>query len=130
MPFFRTTKNILVDNEEFFDPNWMDADSLQLPPREQWDYQREMILNDVDIWEVIYEESGLGVYASWSPFAEFYLIKPPSHFMQQGFELETFYGNLAAYRLDKRLQELGITLPKHTIWVEPQDMWLYSPIDM
>ena len=35
-----------------------------------------MQIEDVDLWEVIYEQGGsVGVYASYNPFAEFYMIR-------------------------------------------------------
>ena len=69
---FKTTQNIFKDFEEYFDPNWMDSNSLILPPKKEWDYKRPMQIEDVDLWEVIYEQGGaVGVYASYNPFAEF-----------------------------------------------------------
>jgi len=89
MPQFKTTKNIFVDpwNDELFDQNWMNSESVSLPPKKDWDYKREIKIEDVDIWEVIYQQGGgLGLYASWSPYAEFYLIT-------KGLQgVATFYG--------------------------------------
>lgn len=127
MPFFKTTKNIFVDFGEYFDENWFDSDSICLPPKEEWDYKRELLIEDVDIWETIYEENSFGVYASWSPYAEFYLIKPSYHMLESGLEVETFYGKTANARLKKRLLDFNIRLPEYTIWVDPKDLWLYSP---
>jgi hypothetical protein len=73
---FKTTQNIFKDFGEHFDPNWMDSDSLILPPKKEWDYKRPMQIEDVDLWEVIYEQGGsVGVYAAYNPFAEFYMIR-------------------------------------------------------
>ena len=77
MPFFKSTKDILKSpwEDELFNPNWMDSDKLVLPPSKEWDYSRELSIEDVDIWEVISEMSGpSGIYASWLPYAEFYII--------------------------------------------------------
>ena len=126
MPFFRTTVNILKDNGEHFDPNWMDSDSLILPPKQDWDYGREMQIEDVDLWEVIYEQGSVGVYAAWTPYAEFYMFKPPWQMLESGWGLETYYGPQAALRLETRLMEFGITLPKYKVWVEPEHMWLHT----
>jgi len=123
MPFFRTTHNIFVDFNEHFDPNWMDSDKLILPPKRDWDYSREMQIEDVDIWEVIYE-GGWGVYASWSPYAEFYLLTPP--YGRPDCHLETFYGKNAVNILMKKMKELNIPFSSKLFWVEPEDMWLYT----
>ena len=75
MPTFKTTENIVTGTGEYFDENWMDSDTLVLPEREYWDYQRELKIEDINIWKVIAEPWGIGVYAAWDPYAEFYLIR-------------------------------------------------------
>jgi hypothetical protein len=127
MPFFKTTVNIVKDNDEYFDPNWMDSDTLKLPPHQEWDYQRDMQIEDVDLWEVIYESGSIGLYAAWQPHAEFYLFKPPWQMLEKGWGLETYYGANAVNKAEVRLKEFGVTLPKHKVWVEPEDLWLYYP---
>lgn len=128
MPFFKTTHNILVApwEDELWNDNWMDSDKLILPPKVNWDYSREMKLEDVDIWEVIYYQGGgLGYYASWSPYAEFYMI---THhlFMYRTNSIETYYGPKAQEKSYKRALELGIPVSLNKFWVEPEDMWLYE----
>ena len=123
MPFFKTTANIFVDKGEYFDPNWMDSNKIVLPPKTNWDYQREMTIEDVDLWEVIVE-AGYGVYAAWSPYAEFYLIKPPSWI--SSLDIETFYGPGANKQVMRRMKELGIPFTPNKIWVDNEDMWLYE----
>jgi hypothetical protein len=123
MPFFKTTVNIFIDAGEHFDPNWMDSDKLVLPPKTDWDYQREMKIEDVDIWEMLFE-GGYGVYAAWSPYAEFYLIKPPGWI--PSLDIETFYGPGANKQVMKRMKELGIPFTPNKIWVDNEDMWLYE----
>lgn len=129
MPFFKTTVNIVKDNNEHFDPNWMDSDTVKLPPYINWDYQRDMQVEDVDLWEVIYENGSIGLYAAWQPQAEFYLLKPPFHMLERGWGLETYYGAGAADRAEARLKEFGVTLPKHKVWVEPDQLWLHFSRD-
>ena len=122
MPQFKTTKNIFVDpwNDELFDENWMNSESVFLPPKKDWDYKREIKIEDVDIWEVIYQQGGgLGLYASWSPYAEFYLIT-------KGLQgIETFYGKRSGEFAYKRAKELGMQVSLGKVWVEDSDMWLY-----
>lgn len=124
MPFFKTTHNIYVDQGEYFDANWMDSNTLVLPPRTYWDYGREMKIEDVDLWEMIYEVGSVGVYAAWSPYAEFYLVKPPWWEHHLGFE--TYYGKGALKQVKKRMKDLGLPIPNIKYWVDPEDMWLYS----
>lgn len=117
---FRSTANIFKDFGEIFDPNWMDSDKLVLPPKKNWDYLRELQVEDVNIWEVIWEAGGgWGLYASWDPYAEFYLLNA------NGIS-ETFYGSGCQKSLIKRLEQLNIPVQLHKIWVEPEDMWLYT----
>jgi hypothetical protein len=118
---FKTTYNIFNDQKEYFNPNWMDSDTVILPPNPPWDYSRELQLEDVDIWEVVWEGAGnWGVYASWSPYAEFYLVC-------KGLEggIETFYGKKANEKVFKRMKELNIEVTKKSLWVEDSNMWLY-----
>ena len=127
MPFFKTTKDILVTpwEDSLFDPNWMDSNQVQLPPTREWDYSREMSIEDVDIWEILYLESGnLGVFASWSPFAEFYMITLRGE-LTDANRIETYYGAGAQQKVVKRAKELDIPLAFKKIWVEDEHMWLY-----
>jgi hypothetical protein len=139
MPFFKSTYNILkkYDEDEAFESKWMDSDKLVLPPKVDWDYNREMIIEDVDLWEVLYEASGgIGVYAAWLPYAEFYMITTGLDFRNKvryineipyyDRQIETFYGPGAQEKLVKRTGELGINLSIHQTWVDLEDMWLYS----
>lgn len=130
MPIFKTTYNILKspDTDELFDPNWMDSDKLILPPKEDWDYKREMTIEDVDIWEQIYFSSGgTGLYAAWSPYAEFYLIINNVYYNPScPNSIETFYGKRAGERAYKRGIELGMHLSLNKKWVDSSEMWLYS----
>jgi hypothetical protein len=41
--------------------------------------------------------------------------------------IETFYGQGAQDELLKRCVELNIVLQIHNTWVEPEEMWLFSP---
>lgn len=127
MPFFKTTTNIMKDNDEYFDPNWMDSDTLVLPPNQEWTYDREMQVEDVDLWEVIYEVGSVGVYAAWQPHAEFYIIKPNWQMLEKGWGLETYYGPMASERVAQRMKDFGINLPRHKIWVDNDEAWLYHP---
>ena len=128
MPHFKTTYNLLTKpwEDELFDPNWMDSDHLVLPPTKNWDYQREMKVEDVDIWEVLYQASGgIGVYAAWTPYAEFYMISKGWN-NNGGFNIETHYGAGSNKEVLKRCKQLNIPLTVNKVWVDPEDMWLYE----
>jgi hypothetical protein len=121
MPFFKTTYNIFKDNGEHFNSNWMDSDKLILPPRKDWDYSRELQVEDVDLWELIHE-SNIGIYAAWSPYAEFYLLFPFWQLAEQGYQPETFYGRNAAQRTYHRAKDFGIKLHITEVWVDDETM--------
>jgi hypothetical protein len=126
MPIFRTTAQIFLGEGEFYDPNWMDSDKLILPPSEQWDYSRELRIEDVNIWEQIhYRGGGFGIYASWDPYAEFYMVTG-NHFSIKPGSIETYYGPLAQEKVIKRAKEMNVELVLSKFWVEPEDMWLYT----
>jgi hypothetical protein len=123
---FKSTENIFKDFGEFFDSSWMDSDTVTTPPSTPWDYSRELQIEDVDIWEVIYEKGGgIGVYASWSPYAEFYLVKSSSESKGYGYNIETYYGPGSMKKVMKRMDEMGIPYGVNKVWVEPEDMPLY-----
>ena len=123
---FKTTQNIFNDFQEYFNENWMDSDIVQLPYQQKWDYSRELKVEDVDIWEVIYEQGGsVGVYGAWSPYAELYLIRVGHILEFQGYGYETYYGAKASEKVYNRCKELKIPLFLNTIWVEPEEAYLY-----
>jgi hypothetical protein len=128
MPIFKSTYNILTrpDEDELFNPNWMNSDKLLLPPKKDWDYSRDLTIEDVNIWEVIYQQGGgKGLYASWDPYAEFYMITF-DNWVGTGFSIETFYGSNAGMNAFKRSKELGFNISLNKVWVEPDQMWLHS----
>lgn len=129
MPFFKTTHNILTKpwEDELFNPNWMDSDKIQLPPSVEWDYSRELKIEDVDIWEVIYEQGGaVGLYAAWMPYAEFYMLRVGWWEEKNGHGIETYYGPGAQEKVIKRVKQLNLPIQIHKKWVPDSDMWLYK----
>jgi len=122
---FRTTAGIFntkTGKEIYFDPNWMDSNVIITPPNKPWDYSRELNIEDIDLWEVIWESSLAGVYAAWNPHAEYYLITTP----YEKNTVETYYGAGANAKVIDRLKELGAAVSTNEIWVEPEQMWLYE----
>lgn len=107
MPIFKTNQDIFKTfGEEVYDPNTFDTPFLTLPPSPEWDNSRELQIEDVDIWEVIYEAGGgNSLYAAWCPYAQFFML------LING-SVETFYGIHGEKMLEKKLQELNIQYPK------------------
>jgi len=90
--------------------------NTKMPPG--WNQDREMGMNDVSFWEQIYYAPGsLGIYVSWSPYAEFYMIVYNLFsYLDQG--IQTFSGPDAAERVSRQAAVFGINLPSKNIWVE------------
>jgi hypothetical protein len=79
MPRWKSTEQILnlSKDGEHFDDNWMNYDRISqyAPPIVEWNSDRPMRIEDVDLWEVITEQSGpVGVYAAYMPFGELYVV--------------------------------------------------------
>ena len=136
MPQFKTTYNIIKkpDEDEAFNPAWMESNKLILPPKVDWDYSRELKIEDIDLWEVIYEESGgKGLYAAYMPYAEFYMITiglydryiPGTRTNEK--IIETYYGAGSQTEAVRRAQQLGWSLWVRKVWIENEDAWLYEP---
>lgn len=107
MPRFKTTEMILKGIDEYFDENWMDTPFLVIPKDDPWDYSRTLQIEDVDLWEVISEQSGpSGLYASWRPYAEFYMI-----LVNRTID-STYYGAGSDEYAGRRCDELGILYPR------------------
>jgi hypothetical protein len=124
---FKSTQNIFKDFGEVFEQSWMDSNKVGMPPKTEWDYSRQLQIEDVDIWEVIYEQGGaVGVYAAWSPYAEFYMVRVGWKKEAHGYGVETYYGPGAQKQVQNRMREMSIPFSVNQTWVEPEDMWLYT----
>lgn len=107
MPIFKTNQDIFKTNaEELYDENHKNYAFVSLPPSPVWDNSRELKMEDIDIWEVIFEGGGgVGLYAAWCPYAQFFM------FRYQG-QIEEYYGPEGENRLEKRLKDLNISYPR------------------
>lgn len=112
----RSTSDIVKDIwKKDFSRNQYDSQFLNI---NEWDYSREMVIADVSLWEQLYYKPGaIGIYVSWSPFAEFYMIVHNlfSH-IDQG--IETFYGLTAYQEVQLRAASLGAEIKDTRIWTE------------
>lgn len=123
---FKSANNVFGISE-YFDPNWMDTESgIIVPPKDEWDYSRELKVEDVDIWEIIYESTDISVFAAWSPYAELYLIRPGYTLYACGIREEVYYGVGAQQKIQQRMTELNIPFSIQQVWVDPDKMWLYD----
>ena len=129
MPFFKTTHNIFNTpwEDELWDNNWFNSNKVVLPPNRPWDYKKELKIEDVQIWEQIYFESGgTGLYAAWDPYAEMYLITKNLHAKDlENRYTEIFYGKNAGNRAYKKAIDLGMPIVVNKVWVEDEEMWKY-----
>jgi hypothetical protein len=130
MPVFRSNKDIFVTGgEEVAERHWFDYEDVMYTPKiTKWDYKRDLKIDDIDIWEAIYEDSwGLGIYAAHQPYAEFYMIKHVDY--QRNIVLDTYYGAGAQDRIIKFMVENNIPVSMNQVWVEDSELWLYHPSD-
>jgi inosine-uridine nucleoside N-ribohydrolase len=130
MPIFKTTQNIFKTpwEDELFNPNWMDSNTLILPPKKDWDYKRELTIEDVQVWEqIFFQGGGTGLFAAWDPHAEFYLVTKNLYSTNENEKfIETYYGKHAGAKAYKKARDLGMPIQINTIWVEDEEMWLYN----
>lgn len=129
MPRWKTTENILhlSKDGEYFDENWMNYDSIYqyLPPNPPWNEERLIRFEDVDIWEVIAEWSGLsGIYAAWCPHAHYFIVT--DHWTV----VAEFWGIEGEKRLHQYMIDNNIPFSLNKIWVEEDNISHYiNPTD-
>jgi hypothetical protein len=134
MTIYKTTENIFTGKGEYFDENWWNLDYVYKPPTYEWDYSRKLEIEDVDLWEVICEPWEIGVYASYLPYAEFYLITHEKNHNEicfidnpkRNFVFETFYGPGSQKKIKNFLKKNNIKVVTHKIWVPNEKMFLYQ----
>lgn len=53
MPRWKSTQQLIAPQHdgEVFDPNWMDRDTVQMPPSPLWLEQRPPRVEEIDIWK-------------------------------------------------------------------------------
>lgn len=114
MPRWKTTEQItnLCKNNEIFDENWMNYDSIfqYMPEPAPWTELRQPTTDEIDVWEVISEVSNgkgfIGVYAAWQPYHELYIVTHEYNIINE------FSGWNANKRLEKYLISKNIPYPK------------------
>ena len=125
MPRWKTTENILIPNKdgEYFDENWMNYDSIYqyIPLNPPWEENRLIKFEDVDLWEVIVEWSGLsGVYAAWSPYAHYFIVTDNWKIVGE------YWGIDGEKKLQNYLIENNISFSLNKIWVDDEEFISYT----
>lgn len=116
MLIIRSTHDILQHPWKLDFSNCTRSTNTTVPPG--WEQSRELTINDVNFWEQLYYSPGsLGIYVSWSPYAEFYIIVYNlfSH-LDQG--IQTFSGPDAAEQVSRQAAVFGVELQLKNVWVE------------
>jgi hypothetical protein len=124
MPRWKSTEQILnlQKDGEVFDENWMNYDSIYqyLPPHPEWKEKRLIKFEDVDIWEVLFEWSGLsGVYAAWCPYSHYFIITDHWTIVKE------FWGIQGEKDLQKYLTEMNVPFSTNEVWVEEDNISHY-----
>lgn len=117
MTVYKSTKHILTNPFEKI-PSNIDSSYGYPTVHVDWDYQKEISIYDVEIWQQIFYESGVvGIYAAHVPQIEFYFITY-NIFIDKEKGIETFYGPGASEATISRAKSLGIELPFTTRYVK------------
>ncbi len=125
MPRWKTTENILVPQKdgEYFIEDWMNYESLSqyLPPSPIWLENRSIKFEDVDLWEVIVEWTGLsGVYAAWAPYAHYFIVTNEWKIVAE------FWGIQGELKLQQYLKSINIPFSLSKIWVDEENFQSYT----
>ena len=125
MPRWKTTENLLHFSKdgEYFDENWMNYDSIYqyMPPNPTWQENRPIKFEDVDIWEVLFEWSGLsGVYAAWCPYAHYYIV------LDKWKVVAEYRGVEGEKQLQKFLTDNNISFSLSEIWIDDDKFESYT----
>jgi hypothetical protein len=95
--------------------------SIDFPKKLHWTCLESVKFKDVECWEeIFYNQCDIGIYAAWSPFAEFYIIVN-FLFLESEHGIEYFQGNSALEEVLNRAQELGIDLTVTNYWIDNID---------
>jgi len=106
MPRFKTKYNVFNDLNELFPKDVADANGVYLPETWDWNGSSQITVDDVIIWECLYEESGLsGIYAAWAPYAELYIVT------ERQVSIKEFFGLSAKKLVDEYCVANGIPVP-------------------
>jgi hypothetical protein len=107
---------IITTIEQILSNSWNETKNEVFPMRTpaKWLESKTLELDDIKLWEEIFYQPGLiGVYASWDPYEEFYIIVHNLHLHHNFFE--TFVGASASNLVVERCKLFGIELSYNEI---------------
>jgi hypothetical protein len=107
MPRFKTKYNVFDNFDELFSKELADANNgVYVPETWDWDGLTQVAVDDVIIWECLFEQSGpSGIYAAWAPYEEFYIVT------EKRTVIKEFFGKSAKSMLDKYCVANNIPVP-------------------
>jgi hypothetical protein len=116
-----------ITTEQIFEKAWStDYTVGEFEPSPQWHYVRPITLDEITLWEEIFYQPGhIGIYGSYQPYAEFYIIVYDL-FKSNRNTIETFYGKNASEDVRVRATELGVNLKNNPLYVDPLNVWMYN----
>jgi hypothetical protein len=118
--FFKTTADIFNTPSVVYEDY---ASKGILPPTSNWTYERELTIEEVDLWEIVYDlPCYLSVYASYCPYANFFLLVPGVYMKEKMSDIETYYGIDAQKRVYLRCKQLGINLELNDVYIDEKFM--------
>lgn len=109
MPVFKNTLDILTNPWSYqFDQE--NVSVSRLPNTYNWTGDSEITVDDVVLWEqLFYEPGNVGIYVSYKPYADLYVITY-NLFFETDQKFETFVGDQAGQNCLQRASNLGIIL--------------------
>jgi len=110
MTKFRSTQQILSSVWKF-----ENADFTINPNPSYWIEKRNMTIDDVKVWEELEFVPGcFGIYVSWDPYAEFYLVVF-NQFLDEPSGIKIFAGDHSAEEVKIFAKKLGCDLSVNKI---------------
>jgi len=108
---------ILKHLDEIFQSGWENLSEPQIFPTRtpaKWPSHKKLTLEEVKIWEQIYHRPGaIGVYASWDPYEDFYIITHNLH-LNSRF-IEEYQGQSAVDDVIDRCRNFGVEIQFYLI---------------
>lgn len=116
-----------ISTKQIFETPWkVEYTEGDFEPYPQWHYVRHLRIDEVELWEEIFYQPGhIGIYGSYQPYAEFYIIVYDL-FKENRNTTEIFYGKDAVENVVRRASELGVELELKPLYVDPLNKWMYN----
>lgn len=110
---------ILTTTEQILSNSWNESKNEVFPSRTpaRWLETTALELDDIKLWEQLFYQPGLiGVYVSWEPYEEFYIIVHLLHLDKRFIEI--FYGIDAVDCVLDRCKNFNIILPSNEVFID------------